>query len=76
MKTGRPKNNERRRELVHVGFKADDKTMVALDVIVKQAKRQGVVAPKSTAIRRAIVEAAERVNEAVVSSEAPQRGRS
>lgn len=61
MKTGRPKNNERRGELVHVGFKADAATLEAIEILTAKARREGAVAPKSTAIRGALQEVAGRV---------------
>jgi hypothetical protein len=61
VKTGRPKNEERRGELVNVGFKADVATLDAIKVLTAEARRQGVVAPKSSAIRAALQEVAARV---------------
>lgn len=63
MKTGRPKSTETRETLRHIGFKADKATCEALAKLVAHARQPGVVSLKSVAIRRAIIEAAERLPE-------------
>ena len=62
MKVGRPKLGEDREPLTYVGFKADAQTVEALSRLTRDAEATpGVVSPKSAAIRRAIIEAAERL---------------
>lgn len=61
MKSGRPRVEENREELTHVGFKATPVTLDDIDFLVKRAKREGGVAVKSRVIRDAIHEVAERL---------------
>ena len=60
MKPGRPPLEDRE-PLSHVGFKADETTLAAIDRLVRAASRPGVLSPKSAAIRRALIEAAGRL---------------
>jgi len=55
-KVGRPKLGEDVEHLTHVGFKADDETLAAIDKIVACAKPKlpNVRSPKSAAIRHAL----------------------
>lgn len=61
MKTGRPKIDEDRPRLRHVGFKADEDTLRALDALTRAASRPGARASRSVVIRRTLIEAAERL---------------
>lgn len=60
-KTGRPEQNEAREKLTKITFKADAETMAAIATLTSEASQAGVVAPKSVAIRRALIESANRV---------------
>ena len=60
-KLGRPEDGDDREPLTKVTFKADNETLTALDVITEAAREWGVVRPRSIAIRRAIIDAAEKV---------------
>jgi len=62
-KTGRPAHYEKREELTNVSFRADAATMAALKTITAAAAAAGVIAPRSVALRRAIQEAADRIEE-------------
>ena len=61
MKPGRPKVDEDRPALRHVGFKADGDTLTALGRLVAAASRPGARVSQSAVIRRALIEAAERL---------------
>lgn len=59
-KTGRPASYEKREILTTVSFRADAETMRAIELLTARAAAAGVIAPRSVALRRAIIEAAER----------------
>lgn len=51
-------------KLTHVGFKADEETLAAIVKLVSVINsRPGIVAKKSVAIRRALIEAAARLSD-------------
>ena len=56
-KTGRPARYEKREELVHVTFRADAETLDAIKALTEAARAPGVPAPRSVAIRRALIDA-------------------
>lgn len=60
-KLGAPEEGEDREPLTKVSFKADGETLDAIEVITEDAREWGVVRPRSVAIRRAIIDSAERV---------------
>ncbi len=51
----------RREALKKVTFRADEETLAAIKKLTASAPRFGMISPRSAAIRRALVEAAERV---------------
>jgi hypothetical protein len=59
VKPGRVADGGEREALTHVGFKADEETRRAIDELL--AVERGGKRAKSTVIRRAIIEAAERL---------------
>lgn len=60
-KLGAPEEGEDREPLTKVSFKADGETLDAIEVITEDAREWGVVRPRSVAIRRALIDSAERV---------------
>lgn len=60
-KVGRKASYEKREELMHVSFRADKETIDALEIITAAAKAAGVIAPRSVALRRAIIAEAKRI---------------
>lgn len=60
-KTGRPASYEQHEEMVHVSFRADKETIDALETITAAAAASGVVAPRSVALRRAVIAEAKRI---------------
>lgn len=71
LKPGRPKKDSQRDALVHVGFKADPPTVEAIEKLAMAVSAErGVVAAKSVAIRRALIEAALRLDDKKTSTKA------
>ena len=60
-RAGRPSHGAEHERLVHVGFKADSRTVAAIKKLTASAQVPGVVSPKSAAIRRALIDAAEKL---------------
>lgn len=61
MPAGRPMKNEDRLKLTMMSFKADEQTRVAIDRLVEAAGSGFFQGVRSAVIRRALVEAAERL---------------
>ena len=60
-KLGAPEDGEEREPLMTTSFKADAETLAAIDALTEAATTWGIVRPRSVAIRRALIDAAERL---------------
>jgi hypothetical protein len=63
MRRGRPPTAETRGPLTSVTFKADKETVAAIEVLTNdlRAYQRALVGDRSAAIRRALIESAERI---------------
>lgn len=74
MKKGRPRQTDDQNVYRHVGFKADDETLAAIDELIAAMPIQSGARPsKSVVIRHCLIEAAKRLGVERAAAKKPNR---